>query len=379
MKTIIKNAQIVLETGIIWDGIIIIENGKITDYGKLIDINIPNDANIIDAEGAYVGPGFIDIHVHGGNGFDFCTNPEEAANFFLKNGTTSILPSPPYKLNQEGYINAIKKIRNAMKTCPNIKGMYMEGPYINVDYGAFAHINPWKDTICAGDFEQIVDIAGEYAKVWVIAPEREGIKEFLNYAKKVNPNVKFAVGHSEAAPDTIRKLGKNRPSILTHAMDATGRKNVPEGTRGSGPDEYCMNEKEMYAELISDSCAIHVGAELQRLLLNTKGVEKIILITDSTAEALSTPEHLKHIDDITFDDKGMLSGSRMTMNKACRNIMSSTNCGIAQAFLMASTNPSKAIGLYDIVGSVDVDKNADLVFVDDKFNVKKVMIEGKIV
>ena len=69
----------------------------------------------------------------------------------------------------------------------------------------------------------------------------------------------------------------------------------------------------------------------------------------------------------------------MTMDQACRNIMQSTNCGIAQAFLMASTNPAKAIGMDDEFGSIDCDKNADLVFVDDKFNVQKVMLEGEIV
>ena len=76
---------------------------------------------------------------------------------------------------------------------------------------------------------------------------------------------------------------------------------------------------------------------------------------------------------------GGLAGSRMTMNKACRNIMSSTNCGITQAFLMASANPAKALGLYDEIGSIDIGKKADLVFVDDKFNIKNVMFEGNLI
>ena len=379
MKTVIKNANIVLETGIIWDGVIIVENGMISDYGRCLETEITDDSNCIDAFGAYVGPGFCDIHVHGGGGYDLTKNPLEGARFFLENGTTSILPAPPYELNFTQYIEAIKNIRSAMKICPQIKGMYMEGPYINVKYGAYAHLNPWKHPVCADEYERLVDEAGDDVRVWVVAPERDGIRDFLNYAKKVNPNVIFAVGHSEASPEQIRKLGKIRPSILTHAMDATGRAEVPMGTRGSGPDEYCMTEPDVYAELISDSSAIHVNPDLQRLLVRTKGTDKIILITDSTSEDMPNPDNLKHIDDLCFDDKGGLAGSKMTMNKACRNIMSSTNCGIAQAFLMASTNPAKAVGLYDEVGSIEIGKKADLVFVDDKFSVKKVMLGGELV
>lgn len=379
MKTVIKNANIILETGIIWDGVIITENEVISDFGKCGEIEIPDDSICVDALGAYVGPGFCDIHVHGGGGYDLTQNPVEGAKFFLENGTTSILPAPPYELNFKQYIEATRNIRAAMKLCPQIKGMYMEGPYINVKYGAYAHLNPWKHPICPDEYKRLVDEAGEDVRVWVVAPEREGIEDFMNYAKKVNPSVAFSVGHSEASPSQISSLGKNRPLILTHAMDATGQGTVPSGTRGCGPDEYCMTEPSMYAELISDSSAIHVNPELQRLLVRTKGTDKIILITDSCSEDMPNPDNLKHIDDLCFDDKGGLAGSKMTMNKACRNIMSSTNCGIAQAFLMASTNPAKAVGLYDEVGSIDVGKKADLVFVDDRFNVKKVMLCGQFV
>ena len=81
--------------------------------------------------------------------------------------------------------------------------------------------------------------------------------------------------------------------------------------------------------------------------------------------------------DLNFDDKGILSGSRLTLDQACRNIMAHTNCGIAQAFVMASTNPAKAIGLYDELGSIEKGKVADLVFVDDVFNVQHVMLNGE--
>ena len=82
--------------------------------------------------------------------------------------------------------------------------------------------------------------------------------------------------------------------------------------------------------------------------------------------------------DLNFDHNGGIAGSKMTMDQACRNIMTNTNCGIAQAFVMASLNPAKVIGMDDTIGSVAPGKNADLVFVDDRFNVQKVMLEGKL-
>ena len=210
-----------------------------------------------------------------------------------------------------------------------------------------------------------------------MAPEREDLLPFLTYAKQINPSAVISVGHSEATPMQIRDLGKYRPTLMTHCMNATGRQQKIAGLRGYGPDEYCFKEAEMYAELICDSQGIHVHPEMQQLLLHTKGVNRVILVTDSTVYNNPVPEQYAHITDLNFDHNGGIAGSKLTMDMACRNIMRHTNCGIAQAFLMASTNPARAVGLED-VGSVAKGKVADLVFVDDKFNVQKVMLAGKI-
>ena len=143
----------------------------------------------------------------------------------------------------------------------------METPYINPRYGACADKNPWQGGVEEKDYIPLVDACGKDVKVWTIAPERPDLVPFLEYARKVNPDVVFSVGHSEATPMQIRALGKYRPTLMTHTFDATGRQPVFDGTRGYGPDEYCMQTPEMYAELISDSMGIHVHPEMQRLLL----------------------------------------------------------------------------------------------------------------
>ena len=87
----ITNTKIVLPDEIIWDGIILTDGGRITDFGESKDIKVPDGTEVIDAGGRYTGPGFVDIHCHGGGGHWFYENPEGAAEYYLKNGTTTIL------------------------------------------------------------------------------------------------------------------------------------------------------------------------------------------------------------------------------------------------------------------------------------------------
>ena len=377
---VIKNANVVLEYGIVWDGVIIISDDRIINVGKARDVEIPSDAEIIDAGGAYVGPGFIDIHVHGGGGYHMAFNPKEAAEHFLRHGETSILTTPSYSMSIEQLLDAISNTKEAMKTHKSIKGIYMEGPYTNPRYGANQHIISWRNgPIKAEDYERIVDSAGDLAKVWTIAPEREGILPFVEYVRKVNPKAVFAVGHSEATPAQIRALGKYRPKIETHSTNATGQVQIyGGGIRNVGPDEYSFMEPELYTELICDSKPIHVCPDMQRLIIHNKGINRVILITDSTVYNNPTPAKFGDVDDINFDVTGGVAGSKLTLDKACRNIMTHTNCGIAQAFIMASLTPARALGWDDDLGSIEVGKVADLVFVDDKFNVQKVMLQGTI-
>lgn len=377
----VVNGNIVLEDGIIYDGTLLISDNEIMDFGRKSEIEFPDGAEIIDAKGAYVGPGFVDIHIHG-VGADTTTyfDAKEAEKYLLKNGTTSFLATPYYSQKFETFADAIRNAREAMKEVKTLKGLYLEGPYINVNYGAFSHLNPWRHPIDANEYKAFVDEAGTLAKVWTIAPEREGLVPFLEYAREVNPNTVFAVGHSEATPKQIWDLGKYRPTLQTHSMCATGTLPVPKGLKSSGPDEYCFSKPDVYCELISDSRGIHVSPELQRMLIQIKGVHRIVLISDSTcaAKTFPAPPRWADVKDLNFDDHGDVAGSKLTLALACRNIMSHTNCGISQAFIMASLNPAKVIGLDKEIGSIEKGKKADLVFVDDVFNVKKVMLDGKL-
>ena len=377
---VVKNANIILENGILWDGVIIIENDKISNVFKNGANDIPSNAEIIDAEGNFVGPGFVDIHVHGGLNFATYIDCEKASNFFLSHGETTILATPYYAMSFDEFIDAIKAVKESMKTNKTIKGVYAEGPYTNPNYGCKADLNPWRNDIPSKIYEKLVDEYGDVVKVWTIAPERNDLLPFVKYARKVNPRVKFSLGHSQATPSQVEALNEFKPTIMVHTFNATGRIGDKGGVRGVGPDEYALLNDDVYCELISDSCAIHVPKELQRLLIKIKGYEKVVLITDSmhTDENTQVPEKYAHIKDLNFDHNGGLAGSKMTMDYACKNIMDHTGVSIDKAFYMASTAPAKAIDMYETIGSIKVGKIADLVICDKDINIKKVVQNGEI-
>ncbi|MBQ4118991.1 MAG: amidohydrolase family protein [Clostridia bacterium] len=377
----IINAQIVLENEILENGVLLVEDGKILNYGKAYDIEVPNGAEIFDANGLYVGPGFVDIHCHGGNNCRFDTEPVGAANYFLTTGTTTVLPTFYTDITPDEYIDAIDRVITAIDNglAKNIGGFYMEGPYTNEKFGASPEKNRWRGEIKAEDYEKVVERAGKYAKVWVIAPERMGIEPFLKKVNEVNPNVTISVGHSEATPSQIREFKKYGLRLLTHCTDATGRLPCPAGTRNCGPDEACFLDDDMYAEVICDSQGIHVNPDMLKLILKIKGKERIILISDSFVSDEPSPKEFAHIKDLNFDANGGLCGSNLTLNVACANMMKHTSASINDVFLMASRNGARAIGLDKEIGTIEVGKKANLVIVNKEFQVKKVILEGEFV
>ena len=374
--TVIENANIVLETDVLWDGVILVDGERIAAVGKRGEIAVPEDAEVIDAGGAYVGPGFVDIHVHGGDGALLCDEPERISAHFLRRGETTVLAALYYNMSGEEFLAAARRVRKAMETGGNLRGLYMEGPYMNPEFGAMPEKNLWKGPICREEYLPILEAAAELAKVWVIAPEREGIEDFLRDVKGKNPDAVIGMGHSRATPEEAARLKKYGLSLLAHCMDATGRQSRWRGTRGAGPDEACLLDDDMYAEVICDSGAVHVNRDLLRLILKVKGTDKVVLITDSNVTDAESPAHLQKYTDLVFDDNGDLAGSRLTMDAACRNMLRHTGCSIPDVFCMASRNPARVIGMDGEIGTVENGKFADLVFVDAEFCVKNVMLRG---
>ena len=378
----IINAELIMKDHLIPEAVLFIEGDKIAGYGEMRNTPIPEGCQIIDAKGLYVGPGLIDIHTHFGGPHNFWENPIGAARFHLENGTTTVLATPGYRHSVEEYVQIGQLIQEAMASPggENIGGAYMEGPYINPNFGANRHLNPWHGKgVEPEDFEAIVEANGEAARVWTIDPEKPDILPFVLAAKKKNPNVRFAVGHCAATPQQIEALMPYGLCIGTHHTNATGTiENYPE-CRGVCVDEGVNYNNDIYAEIICDSKGIHVDPYMQRLVRKIKGDDRIILISDRDyVPHIPAPPGYEGVDDIYFDEMGEISGAKLTSAIACRNWMKHTGASLVEAFKVASYNPARAVGFYDR-GEIREGLKADLVITDHKMNISTVILNGKVV
>ncbi len=378
----IINAELVLKDHYMPDAYVLLKDGKIFDFGFMKKAPDFSNCEVVDAKGAYVGPGLIDIHTHAANGYWFFEEPELAAQFMLEHGTTTLLPTLYFNMPKEKLVEQVDIVRDALKDKPhtNFGGFYMETPYMNPKFGADRENNPWKGPICKDDYQPLLEKAGTDAKVWVLAPEREGIEQFVIDAKAVNPDVKFSVGHSEATPQQIEELMPYGLCIGTHHTNATGTLEIYPECRGICVDEAVNYNKDIYAEIISDTVGIHVNPYNQRLIRRIKGDDRIILISDQCVFDGPIPpgDLYDGAFDILFDFAGEIAGSKLTLDQACRNFMKHTGASLVDLFKFASTNPAKAVGFGDR-GEIRKGLKADLIIVDHKMNVQKVIVDGDVV
>lgn len=375
----ITNATLVMRDHLIPDAAIVIDDGKIHSFGELRTFKIPDGCEIIDAGGEFVGPGLIDIHTHAAGTRFFCDDPEYCANHHLKHGTTTVFPALYFSMNSAQYVEAIQQMRDVMHSgkCPNVQGLYMEGPYLNPKFGCDKESNPWQGPVDRADYMPVIEAAWDIARVWALAPEREHIEQFVQDVCARNAHAVFSVAHSEATPQQVEALMPYGLKIGTHHTNATGTLEKYPECRGVCVDEAVNYNPEIYAELICDSRGIHVDPYMLRLVRRIKGDSRIILISDAYAADGPIPPGYDGVYDINFDYTGEIAGSKLTLDIACRNMMKHTGASIVNAFQYASYNPSRAVGLLDR-GEIAVGKRADLVIVDYKMNVQKVLLKGEV-
>lgn len=379
----ITNAKIVLPDEII-AGNVIINEDRIVAVGEA---TIPDDAEIIDAGGLYVGPGLVDEHVHGyhqhGEGFDIIDNTRAVADAHLKHGVTSVTPSPSYSLRMDRYLSIIDQCNEAIASgTSSIVGIHLEGPYINPHLGA-GRKYAWKYSDEA--FTRLFEAGKGNVLHCTYAPEMpfaESVEDIIN-----RYGVVMDIGHTQADPDSIYRSVKKGLKIVTHLFDATGNyKGVHAfdmtGDPQDGVSYVVLGIPNLYYELISDSKGVHATYASQRLALKCAGEDHIILVSDCTyhKRADSNPEEYENNGDkpadINLGRNGNLFGSRLTVADCAYNFMKATGADIRVTFKCASTNSAKALGLYDRIGSVEAGKKANLVFTDEDFLVRKVIFAG---
>lgn len=373
MKAIV-NGKLVFPDRIV-RGNLLIDGERIVASGS---IDIPDGAEVIDANGLYVGPGLIDQHSHGyqqyGEGIRVEDDVIGAANGHLKHGTTTYIPSTDYCHTLDEQLKVIDDCAAAVKAGNSpIMGVHLEGPYINKLYGSHSDAAmDYADEVC----EEVFSRAAGVALHCTYAPELPDAVKIEEKLRKYK--ITGAIGHCCAGPNDIERAVANGARIVTHLYDATGHYiGVEESARMTQHPQDCTSDillsiPGIYYELICDSQGAHATKYSICKALRAAGEDYIVLISDTTVR-----EQVGEAKDINFNEIGMLSGSRLCIAMAAKNFMKFTGADIRVTFKCASTNAAKAMGLYCEVGSIDAGKLANLVFVDEDFVVKKIFFKGQ--
>ncbi len=381
MKVII-NTNVILPDGILFDGIVAFEGDKIVAVSKQSEYKIPDIAEIIDAGGLYVSPGLIDIHNHGSADNFFVDNPKACVEHFLSHGETTVLPTFYQTMGLEEMIDGANKLKEFSKSGIGkvIKGLYMEGPFMRAS-GSNSQLFKWSGEISKEQYTALVDGIGDFVKVWAIDPDRSNIVEIMDYVRGKDDKTVFALGHSGATSEQCEKVYNPNLKLQTHHGDSGQAPRINQAKFGAGVDEYALCNQDMFIELICDESGIHLSPYSVRAAIKAKGVEKVILITDSFPKTgdykNDESKGIKFGADLNYDANGLLAGSHLTLDNAVRNVMSYTGYGLSHAVRFASLNPAKLLGISDKYGSIEVGKIADILLVDDKFTVKQVYLEGE--
>ena len=377
MKAIV-NGRIVTPDAIV-EGKVLVYDEKITG---IVDA-APAGAEVIDAQGNYVIPGLVDMHIHGYLGEDASDGKYEGikimAEGVAKNGVTAFLPTTMTVSYDELRV-AFDQIRKGMAESKQTKwrgaavvGCNAEGPFINVNKkGAQAGEHVRKGD--AAFLKENIDVI----RVFTIAPEVEGnmdcIREMAN-----DTNVLISMGHTGANFEQAQAGIEAGVRHVTHLFNAQ----TALAHRDPGVVGAALSDDRVSTELIADCFHIHKG--LFSLVCKCKK-DEMVLITDCTrAGGLEDGEYtlggqpifVKGIECRLAD--GTIAGSVLKLNEAVRNVLANTDLPVYEVVKMASLNPASRIGLGDVKGSIEVGKDADLAIVDADFNVQKTILGGRII
>ncbi len=376
------NGMKVLKNKTIYTGSGKIENGYIRYSGRISEVGemrgfVPRaDDEITEIAGNCVIPGFIDVHSHGGYGYDSMdASPEEIDRMVrlmsAKEGITSYFCTTMTQ-TYDRIEQAMENIRKAAERNPVIQGIHLEGPFISVNYkGAQdpSYIKTPDEKVLAHWNE----ISGGRIRIVTYAPE-EASEEFENWC--LSNRIVPSAGHSNATYD---ELCASRARHVTHLYNAQRGLNH----REPGVTGYGLLTDGVNTELICDG--IHIRPQMIALAHKVKGSGGIELITDSM-RAKGMPEGKSELGGQTVYVKdgtarledGTIAGSVLTYINAFRNIMKFTGVGLEDAVKMSSVNQAREFGLTQ-KGEIKAGRDADFVILDEAYELKGTISMGELV
>ena len=385
----IINGRVLTSRRIIVNGTVLIAGGIIIDVVEG-NIEVP-DAIVLDAEGAYVSPGFIDLHVHGGGGYDFMDGTEEAflqiANTHARYGTTACVPTTlTSSLTELFNTLSVYERANALNTAGSrFLGMHLEGPYFAMSQRGAQNARYIRDPDPA-EYRDVLERSSAIAR-WSAAPERPGALAFGDYLRA--KGVLASIAHTDGLFDDVTAAVAHGYRLVTHlysCMTGVSRRN---GFRYAGVVEGAYLYDELAVELIADG--VHLPPPLLQLAYKIKGPDQCALITDAMRGTGMPPgpsilgslhdglEVIVEDGVAKLPDRQSFAGSVATTNRLLQTILTTTSIPLLDAVQMMSRTPAQIMGVANRKGELRPGYDADLVFLDDHFSVQLTMIEGQVV
>ena len=377
----LHNATILTGFSVMKNCAIYIKDGKIIDVfndNRFKNKNLNQNVKFINVNNAFVSPGFIDTHIHGIGGFGTDDNSAESilkmSEILPKYGVTSFIPTL-YASPEKKLIQQIKSIVKAMgkEKGANILGLHLEGPFISPERLGVQS----KEALSPVDMNLMEKLwKASQGKIinMTIAPELKGMRELALYC--IEKGIILQAGHTNATYEQMLEGMQVRILHTTHLFNAMSRMHH----RDPGAVGAVFIHPEISCEFIADG--IHINHNLIKLLLQSKPLDKLVLITDSLKP--TKQHHLPLIangEEVYLDgcfyrkSDDVIAGSALTMIEGVQNLVS-YGLSIEQASRVASTNPANILNIKN-KGQIAPGFDADLVIFNQDYQILHTIINGK--
>jgi N-acetylglucosamine-6-phosphate deacetylase len=389
------NGTIVLEDRVLAEGQVEVSKGRIRAIGVSHGETSDTETSIIDLEGGYLLPGFVDLHVHGGAGADFMDGTEEAFKTVCRahaaHGTTSLLATTTVARHEQhmAFLQVCGRLRRQSTGGARLLGAHLYGPYFAPEARGCHPAGPLRPPKPA-EFLQYFNYAECIIRA-TVAPELPGAEEFVLQCRQ--RGIGCNAGHSHATfaqMEAAIRWGIRHVDHLFCAMSDRARLRAEQTypMRG-GVMEATLYFDELTTEVIADGK--HLSRELLLLAYKIKDPSRLALVTDCN-RALDMPdgeyifgpreggEKIFRRDGVGIMPDGQaLASGVMGMDHCLRTFLDLTGVPLMEAVRMASLTPAKIAGFDRDLGSIAAGKLADLVVLDRNLNVKKVYVAGELI
>ncbi|MEU5676811.1 N-acetylglucosamine-6-phosphate deacetylase [Streptomyces rochei] len=367
---VLAGARVVLPTGTVNDGRVIVDGTRIADTA-------PPGADVVDVSGHWVVPGFVDLHNHGGGGASFAGGTAEdvlrGVETHRRHGTTTVVASAV-----TGDLDFLARHAGMLAELAQqgeIAGIHFEGPFISPCRKG-AHDEQLLRDPDPAEVRKLVDAAHGHAKMMTLATELPGGLDSVRLLTE--HGVIAAVGHTDATYEQTVQAIDAGATVATHLFNAM----PPLGHRAPGPITALLEDERITVELINDGTHLHPAA--LQLAFHHAGAARVAFITDAMDAAgfgdgryLLGPLEVEVADGVArLVEGGSIAGSTLTLDRAFKRAVTVDGLPVGDVVAAISANPARLLGLDDRIGSLDAGKDADLVVLDDAFDVVGVMRRG---